>query len=277
MKRKNSTRAPKVFLSHHSGDKEFVRRLAARLAQGGVETWVDEVNLHIGDSLPDEIGPAIHASDFVVAVISRSSLRSKWVKKELSIALARETASGKRFVLPVMIDYCRLPAFLSDKVYADFTEPDQFDVAVARLFQAMGVSDYRQERSGVAIEWTSEGPRIFSHSTVISATESSALLDRWSEWLPKFIEQEKKRGRAHQDVGPAAHLLAVIRACSETYNRVPDEAEVRASQTELARKFNLFYQFLDALPDASHRQGQQASAALVVSRRVSKTGGAHVL
>ncbi|HKB35111.1 MAG TPA: effector-associated domain EAD1-containing protein [Gemmataceae bacterium] len=100
----------------------------------------------------------------------------------------------------------------------------------------------------VGVEWTDEGPRIFGHGVVISPTESNALLDRWNEWFWRFVDQERERpGRREEDVGSAANLLAVIRACADTYLRVPDEAEMQEGETELARKFNLFFVFIETM------------------------------
>lgn len=53
-----STHKPKIFLSHASEDKPFVRRLEAALEAAGVEVWVDPNDLHAGEVFPrrDPIG-----------------------------------------------------------------------------------------------------------------------------------------------------------------------------------------------------------------------------
>jgi TIR domain len=235
---------PSVFLSHNSADKPFVRQLAERLTKSGATVWLDEAQLRIGDSLVDKISEAIQTVDFVAAVISKNSARSPWVKKELSLALTKEIKTKAVVVLPIVIDDCELPVSLADKLYADFRDPEQFDKSSDDLLESMGLRVGRNNyRLGVAIEWTESGPRLFGHGVVISPSEGNALLDRWSEWLPKFIEQEKQRGGPPEEVGPAAHILAVIRACAETYNRVPDEEEMASGTSELARKFDLLYLF----------------------------------
>jgi len=103
---------------------------------------------------------------------------------------------------------------------------------------------------GVAIEWTDAGPRIAGRGVVITPTESSALLDRWRESIDRFLEQEReRRGSNDPNVGGAANVLAVIHACRETYNRVPNEEEMQEQRTELSRKFNLFYLFIQMMQD----------------------------
>ena len=39
----------KIFLSHNHRDKEFVRELAGYLRQYGIEAWVDEAEIKIGE------------------------------------------------------------------------------------------------------------------------------------------------------------------------------------------------------------------------------------
>jgi hypothetical protein len=90
-------------------------------------------------------------------------------------------------------------------------------------------------------EFTKEGPIVSGNSTVLSVSECNALLDRYFEHLPKFLRQEKKRKSIN--IWAGGHLLAVMRACVETYNRMPSENELRRLRTELSRKFDLFYRF----------------------------------
>jgi len=109
---------PSIFLSHNSKDKPFVRRLAERLTESGATIWLDEVNIRIGDSLVDKISEAIREVDFIAAVISKNSINSPWVKKELSLAVTKEIKSKSVVVLPIVIDDCPMPGSLADKLYA---------------------------------------------------------------------------------------------------------------------------------------------------------------
>jgi len=131
---------PSIFLSHSSKDKFFARKLAEALTRYGVTVWIDEAELRVGDSLIDKISSAIHATDFVAAVLSHSSVNSNWVKKELQLAMSREIDGKQIVVLPILIDRCEIPLFLTDKLYADFTDADNFDAPMERLLHAIGVS-----------------------------------------------------------------------------------------------------------------------------------------
>jgi hypothetical protein len=116
----NSLTYPKVFLSHSSADKSFVSRLAIDLRSRRVPVWFDKWELKVGDSLTQKIEEGIDDSGWLVVVLSKNSVSSDWVQKELRAAQARELRDKHVFVLPVLIDDCKIPLFLLDKLYADF-------------------------------------------------------------------------------------------------------------------------------------------------------------
>ena len=76
-----------VFISHSWNDKKFVRRLASDLEARGISVWVDEAQILVGDSLITKIEQAIDDTRLFAVVISVSSVKSDWVKKELEQAI----------------------------------------------------------------------------------------------------------------------------------------------------------------------------------------------
>jgi hypothetical protein len=137
-----------VFLSHSSRDKFFARKLAETLAASGVQVWIDEAELRVGDSLITKISEAIQQADFVAAILSHNSVQSNWVRKELELALTQEIAGRRVKVLPILMEKCEIPDFLRDKVYADFTDSDDFDGPLSRVLHALGIS----RRTAVAVD-----------------------------------------------------------------------------------------------------------------------------
>ncbi len=114
---------PSVFLSHNSEDKPFVRNLGSYLKEHGFRVWVDEACLTPGVSLLTAIADAVLAVDVVVAILSKSAVASPWVTKELQIAMTQEVKERRIKVIPIVKEACDIPAFLSDKLYLDFTTP----------------------------------------------------------------------------------------------------------------------------------------------------------
>lgn len=114
------------FLSHNSADKPFVRKLAADLRRNGFYAWVDEAEIKLGDSLIDKIEEGIETTDFLGVVLSQNSINSEWVKREVRVALTQEIHGKKVKVLPILLEQVDIPAFLSDKKYADFTLEEKY-------------------------------------------------------------------------------------------------------------------------------------------------------
>ena len=129
-----------VFLSHNSKDKPWVRRLAERLSEDGVLVWLDEAEINIGDSLIEKIAAGIQDMKFVAAVISNNSINSSWVQKEINLAMTKEVAGRQVTVLPLLIEKCTLPASLTDKLYADFTNSNNYEAEYSKLLCALGIT-----------------------------------------------------------------------------------------------------------------------------------------
>src|SRR4051794_2220000 len=92
----------KVFLSHASEDKASVAMpLAECLRHRGIDTWLDEWELTIGDSLRGTIEQAISKASFGIVIVSPTYMRKTWSVRELDGLFARETA-GRKLILPVL-------------------------------------------------------------------------------------------------------------------------------------------------------------------------------
>jgi len=110
----------RIFLSHSSRDKEFVRRLATDLAEMGHTPWLDEQEIRAGDSIVAKVGEGVDASDYVVIVLSTHSVQSGWFAREWEAKLWQEISQGRTMVIPVLIEDCAIPTLLLPKRYADF-------------------------------------------------------------------------------------------------------------------------------------------------------------
>jgi hypothetical protein len=79
------SRAAQVFLSYGRGDRDYVRRLARRLAAEGLSPWYDE-GLTPGGRWSAEIEHNIAGCAAFVVVVSPSATASAWVERELNLA-----------------------------------------------------------------------------------------------------------------------------------------------------------------------------------------------
>lgn len=110
-----------AFLSHSSKDKPFIRQLAADLNSHGIDVWLDEQRIRVGDSIPEKIAQGLAGSDFFLIAISENSLESQWVQKELNNALVGEVERRKVHIMPLRLDGSSMPPIIKDKKYADFS------------------------------------------------------------------------------------------------------------------------------------------------------------
>jgi len=130
---------PRLFLSHNHADKDFVRKLAIDLERNGAYIWLDEAEINVGDSLIQKISEGIMNVDFLGVVLSKNSVNSIWVRKEVEIALIEEI-NGKRIkVLPILLEKCEVPLFLKDKFYADFTQMGNYTNSLSLLLRALDI------------------------------------------------------------------------------------------------------------------------------------------
>ncbi len=112
-------RQPDIFLSHNSQDKPIVRKLAKHLNRFGLDAWLDDWELEIGDSLHESIGRALEGSRYVGIVITKSFLESNWCMNELRQTLSRESRERAKVALPLLLENTPPPPFLEDRVYVD--------------------------------------------------------------------------------------------------------------------------------------------------------------
>jgi hypothetical protein len=121
----------RVFVSHASEDKLFVRKLVEALREQNLNVWLDERELQVGDSIVAGVSQGLKNADYLVAVVSKASIGSSWVQAELNATLMEELSGKGVAVLPVLIEDCELPTLLKDRVYADFR--DDFNTGLQKL------------------------------------------------------------------------------------------------------------------------------------------------
>lgn len=126
---------PSAFISYSSHDRGFAQKLAQDLKARNLGVWFDQWEIKVGDSLITKIGKGIRENDFLIVVLSAKSVQSEWVKKELNEAMQKEIREKRVVVLPVLLEACELPPFLSDKRHADFSK--NYEAALEELVEAI--------------------------------------------------------------------------------------------------------------------------------------------
>ncbi|HEV2196347.1 MAG TPA: toll/interleukin-1 receptor domain-containing protein [Candidatus Acidoferrum sp.] len=147
---KGRSKTPKqkqeLFLSHSSKDRDFVVRLARVLKQHGVRYWYSAAHISGAKQWHDEIGRALGRCDWFLVVLTPSSVRSQWVKRELLFALNDDRYNEK--IIPVLRKPCKYAGLswtLPEFQFVDFT--GSFDVGCRQLLRIWKI-EYRSPTIG---------------------------------------------------------------------------------------------------------------------------------
>lgn len=145
-----------VFISYSHSDEEFVNKFAAHLVKQNTHVWVDTWNLNVGDSILTKVQDAIEESSALLVILSKSSVESEWCKKEINSGLMRELDEKKVIVLPVLLEDCKIPIFLREKMYADFrTSFDKgLSLVVDSLAKITNQAQSRIEAQEYHVDWS---------------------------------------------------------------------------------------------------------------------------
>jgi hypothetical protein len=101
----------KIFISHSSKNKAFIKKLKKHFPKSDYLVWISYEDIQPGKDSGEKIKEKLSECDFIIFILTKEALRSAYVNQEIGFALAK-----KREIIPI-IDYekCRLPGFLVGK------------------------------------------------------------------------------------------------------------------------------------------------------------------
>jgi hypothetical protein len=124
-----------VFISYSHADKEKIDLIAGHLLRKRTNVWIDRWELRAGDSIINRVQEAVEGSSALLIMLSKASVESEWCKKELTAGLFRELDEKRVVTIPVLLEDCKIPLFLRDKMYADFR--NDFDFGISTLLESV--------------------------------------------------------------------------------------------------------------------------------------------
>jgi hypothetical protein len=127
----------KIFMSHSSQDKDFVRRLSVDLKTSGHEPWLDEWEIKVGECIVSKISEGIQDADYAVLVLTPESVASGWVDREWKTMYWSEIQKANLKVLPILLRKCQIPTLLQTKRYADFTT--RYEIGFSQLLDTISL------------------------------------------------------------------------------------------------------------------------------------------
>ena len=133
------------FISYSSNDQDFVERLATDLIGNNLNIFFDKWEIKVGDSIVEKINLALGKMTELIIVLSKESIKSNWVQKELSSALMKKLKDNSVKILPVLIEKCDIPSIINDIKFADFTEA--YENGLIDLTDSLDVTQAIQSKS----------------------------------------------------------------------------------------------------------------------------------
>ena len=130
------TKKLRIFLSHAVDDKPKVRKICQRLKNDGFDPWLDEEQILPGHSREFEIERALRSCDLILLCFSMNSVSKEgYIQREYQQAMdiQREKPEGTIFVIPLRLDKCDMPHFISALQWVDY--PANY----ARLLQSLRI------------------------------------------------------------------------------------------------------------------------------------------
>jgi type III secretory pathway component EscV len=109
----------KVFLSHSSSDANLARRLDRDLRASGVQVWLDQWEIQVGEEYGPKIELGLEQAEFVLVLVTNKSVASGEVKKEWESRIEQEARKQRIGVIVVRGDTCDMPDFLAQRSHAN--------------------------------------------------------------------------------------------------------------------------------------------------------------
>ena len=132
----------RVFVSYSSQDHDKAAELVSALRrEPDIAVWFDENEILPGDDMVERMKSGNEAADHIIVCLSPSfdeKPPTSWVKKELRMAMLRESQSQAWYIIPVRIDRGGdIPTELGTRAYADLSTKDRWDKNYPRLLMTL--------------------------------------------------------------------------------------------------------------------------------------------
>ncbi|MEJ2169501.1 MAG: toll/interleukin-1 receptor domain-containing protein, partial [Desulfobacterales bacterium] len=92
------------FISFAGNDRNFVDKISDDLQREGIRCWIAPEEMKMGDAIRQEVDQMIRIQDKLLVVLSKFSIESAWIQKELQAALAEERNQDRAVLFPLRLD-----------------------------------------------------------------------------------------------------------------------------------------------------------------------------
>ena len=131
-----------AFVSYNHRDKRWTKEFVSLLRSCGVSTFFDDDAIAFGESIPKQVATGLSKSRVILILISKNSVKSKWVSAELYRKFMKDPDGSGQSVIPVLLEYVDLSSeipLLDSLKYVDLTDPDHRQAQFEALLTQLGV------------------------------------------------------------------------------------------------------------------------------------------
>jgi TIR domain len=212
----------RYFISYSRSDQAFALRFAQDLKTAGVDVWVDQLDIPIGQNWDRSVEAAVRDCEGFVIILSPRSAASEHVADEVACAL-----EDHKHIIPILIEKCTIPMRLARLQFIDAIS--DYDNALARFQLIIRAAP----SSAAAIAPAA------SASGAASAVQTKPAV----QWAPGLLARAEQRLTEH--VGPIARLL-VSKAAGAAGNEAELYASLALAIPDAAERANFLRQFAGA-------------------------------
>ena len=92
------------FISFSGNDRNFIEKIGEDLQREGVRCWYAPEELKMGDAIRQQVDQLIRVQDKLLVVLSKFSVESPWIQKEVEAAIEQERNCKRKVLFPVRLD-----------------------------------------------------------------------------------------------------------------------------------------------------------------------------
>jgi hypothetical protein len=134
-----------VFISYSHHDEAWVTgTLLPRLEEAGLHVCIDLRDFIAGKPALVNMQDAVKHSRHTLLVLTPAWVESEWTFYESLLTRTKDPAGLQRRTVPLRLQSCEIPEFISMLTWVDFTRPDWLKVAWTQLLTALGAPPVQQ-------------------------------------------------------------------------------------------------------------------------------------
>jgi len=92
------------FISFSGNDRNFIEKIGDDLQREGIRCWYAPEEMKMGDAMRRRVDQLIRIQDKLLVVLSKFSVESPWIQKEVGAALQEERNRKRAILFPVRLD-----------------------------------------------------------------------------------------------------------------------------------------------------------------------------